>query len=223
MSIGVISDIHGNLPALEAVFAELSDVGHVICAGDIVGYGPWPRACLERVRETCTVVVQGNHDRSVEEPSRYAHHEMAKAGLEHAKTELTASQIEWLTELPPRTTFAGDQYRLVHSHPDPDKLGSYVRPREFPRMRPYLDDHAGLILGHTHVQHEAVIDNRLIVNPGSVGQPRDGESTAAYAVLEPDAGEMELRRTEYDINRVITQVEELDLPTKTGTRLLDGS
>ena len=90
-------------------------------------------------------------------------------------------------------------------------------------MRPYLDDHAGIVLGHTHIQHEATIDGRLIVNPGSVGQPRDRDKRAAYAVLDTVADDVELRRVEYDVNRVITRVEESELPTKTGIRLLNGS
>lgn len=89
-------------------------------------------------------------------------------------------------------------------------------------MRPYLDTNAGIVLGHTHIQHEATIDGRFIVNPGSVGQPRDGDRRAAYAVLDTAAKKVELRRVEYDIDRVITRVEEFELPLKTGTRLLDG-
>ncbi|SDK18063.1 Calcineurin-like phosphoesterase superfamily domain-containing protein [Halovenus aranensis] len=90
-------------------------------------------------------------------------------------------------------------------------------------MRPYLDDHDGIVLGHTHIQHKATIDGRLIVNPGSVGQPRDGDERAAYAALDTVTDEVDLRRVEYDINRVISRVEECGLPTQIGTRLLDGS
>jgi predicted phosphodiesterase len=223
MRIGLISDVHANLPALEAVLDDMPSVDAIVCAGDVVGYNPWPRACLERVREVASTVVQGNHDRAVDTPRRYAHNEMAAAGLAHAKAELSDEQIEYLLDLPPRTTIADGAYRLVHSHPDPDKLGSYVRPRDFPRLRPYLDDNAGIVLGHTHVQHAAEIDGRLIVNPGSVGQPRDGDPEAAYAVLDTDAEDVALRRVRYDVNRVIDRVEASDLPDMTGTRLLDGS
>lgn len=90
-------------------------------------------------------------------------------------------------------------------------------------MRSYLDDYTGIVLGHTHIQHKATIDGRLIVNPGSVGQPRDRDKRAAYAVLDTVADEVDLRRVEYDINRVISRVEECRLPTQTGTRLLSGS
>ena len=223
MQLGLISDIHANLPALEAVLDDMPSVDDIICAGDIVGYNPWPRECLKRAQSVSSLVVQGNHDRNVETPHRYEHNEMAHAGLKLAQQELTDSQRKCLSELPERTEFADDAYRLVHSHPDPTRLGSYVRPAQFSKMRPYLDDHVGIVLGHTHIQHKATIDGRLIVNPGSVGQPRDGDERAAYAVLDTAADEVELRRVEYDIDRVISRVNECGLPTQTGTRLLDGS
>lgn len=222
MKIGLISDVHGNLPALEAVLDDLPPVDDVICAGDVVGYNPWPAECLERVRDIASVTVQGNHDRAVENPDRYAHNKMARAGLEYAQSELSDAQIDWLTTRPKRTTIADGMYRLVHSHPDPEQLGSYVRPAQFPEMRPYLDEYEGIVLGHTHVQHKATIDDRLIVNPGSVGQPRDRDPDAAYAVLDTEAQAVEFYRVEYDINRVITEVDAVGLPTKTGVRLLDG-
>jgi diadenosine tetraphosphatase ApaH/serine/threonine PP2A family protein phosphatase len=128
-----------------------------------------------------------------------------------------------MADLPPRTSIVDDRFKLVHSHPDPRKIDEYVFPERFPRMRPYLDEYNGLVLGHTHIQHKAVVDNRIIVNPGSVGQPWDGNPGAAYAVLDTDELCVELHRVSYDIDEVISRVEELGLPTETGTRLLDGS
>lgn len=220
MQVGLLSDIHANLVALEAVLEDMPDVDRIVCAGDVVGYNPWPVECVERIRDVTAVCVQGNHDRAVETPEEYAHNDMARAGLELAKERLGHDQREFLADLPPQMTICEDRFRLVHSHPD--RLGKYVFPRDFSRMRPYLDDFEGIVLGHTHIQHKAIIDGRLIVNPGSVGQPRDDEQTAAYGVLDTTQPAVELRRVEYDIDRVITQVEELGLPTETGTRLLDG-
>lgn len=223
MKIGLIADIHGNLPALEAVLDDMPSVDQIVCAGDVVGYNPWPAACLERVRDVATDCVQGNHDRAVETPGEYAHNEMARTGLELARDTLSEDQREWLHSLSPRTVIAGGQFKLAHSHPDPEKRGEYVFPRHFPELRPYLNDFDGIVIGHTHIQHKAVIDNRLIVNPGSVGQPRDGNPAAAYAVLETETQAVELRRVDYDIDKVISRVEECGLPIETGTRLLDGS
>jgi len=228
MRLALISDVHGNLPALEAVLEDIDALGDggvdaVACAGDVVGYGPWPSECVERVREACSVVVQGNHDRTVQTPAEYSHNEMAMRGLEHAKRELDDEQREWLAELPPRTTVGRGRVRLVHSHPDPDQLGRYVQPSEFTGLRPYLDDYDALVLGHTHLQHEAPVDGRLVVNPGSVGQPRDRDPDAAYAVLDVDDASVDLHRVEYDVDRVIQRVEDVGLPRRVGTRLLDGS
>lgn len=148
---------------------------------------------------------------------------MARAGLEYAQRELSDEQIEWLESLPARTEFADGKYRIAHSHPDPEKLDYYVRPGEFPKMRPYLDNHDGIVIGHTHIQHKAVIDERFIINPGSVGQPRDGNPDAAYGVLDTEDRSVELRRAEYDIDQVISRIEAVGLPERTEARLLDGS
>ena len=131
MRVGLISDIHANLPAFEAVLDDMPPSDDIICAGDVVGYNPWPRECLERIRAVSSLVVQGNYDRNVESSHRYEHNEMAHAGLELAQKELTDEQREWLTELTLRTEFVEGAYRVVHSHPDPNRLGSYVRPAQF--------------------------------------------------------------------------------------------
>ena len=222
MKIGLLSDIHGNLPALEAVLEDLPKVDQIVCAGDVIGYNPWPAACLEQIQSVASVTVQGNHDRVIDNPQQYVHNEMAYAGLKYAKEELSSEQREWLRTLPERTDIAGGAYRLVHSHPDPERLDSYVSPERFTDLRPYLDDYDGLILGHTHVQHKAVVDGRLVVNPGSVGQPRDGDPSAAYAVLDTAANTVDLRRTEYDIDRVKHKIALDGLPSKTGERLFRG-
>ena len=222
MKIGLLSDVHANLPALEAVLEDLPPVDAVVCAGDVVGYNPWPSECVERIRSVASVTVRGNHDRMVETPRRYAHNEMALAGLEHAAAELSAAQREWLRSRPERTTVADGAYRLVHSHPDPGERDSYVYPKDFAGLRPYLDDHDGLVLGHTHVQHRATVDGRVVVNPGSVGQPRDGDPDAAYAVLDTARNAVELRRTAYDVDRVRRKIEAEGLPSETAERLAEG-
>lgn len=220
MQIGLVSDIHANLPAFEAVLEDMPDVEEIVCVGDVVGYNPWPRECLERVREVASVTVQGNHDRTVETPKRYAANRMAEAGLEYAKEELTEQGRQWLQALPREATFGDDRYLLVHSHPE--SLGKYVYPREFPELRAYLDEYDGIVLGHTHVQHEATVDDRLILNPGSVGQPRDGDPRAAYAVLDTETNEAKRRRVEYDVDLVVDAIAEAGLPERSGERLYEG-
>lgn len=222
MKVGLIADVHANLPALEAVLDDMPPVDDVVCAGDVVGYNPWPAACLDRVREVASVTVRGNHDATVETPERYRANRMAEAGLEHARAELSESQLAWLRTLP-RTAGFGDGFLLVHSHPGPERDGAYVYPESFPTLERYLDDAEGAVLGHTHVQAaESIGDDRLVVNPGSVGQPRDGDPDAAYAVLDTDGKRVDLRRVDYDRDRVRNAVEEAGLPPRTAERLYEG-
>ena len=222
MQLGVLSDVHGNRVALEAVLDDMPDVDALVCLGDIVGYNPWPGECVDRIRAKADVVVKGNHERMVETPERYRHHETAYAGLARADEVLTDEQFDWLRSLPKRRTLDDDRFLVTHSHPDPEFEDAYVRPPDFPEMRPYLDDYDGLFLGHTHVQHEATVDGRLVLNPGSVGQPRDSDPTAAYAVVNTDETTADLRRVEYDVDAVREKVEELGMPRETWARLEDG-
>ncbi|RAW45232.1 metallophosphoesterase [Halorubrum sp. 48-1-W] len=237
MKVGLLSDVHANLPALEAVLEDMPPVAEVVCAGDVVGYNPWPAECLARVREVSTATVRGNHDRTVETPERYRANLMAEAGLEHAKRELSSEGLTWLRSLPRATWFGDGRYHLVHSHPASEREDAYVYPGEFPALDRHLDaladdaptdvegdrdDIDGLVLGHTHVQGARSVDGRLVVNPGSVGQPRDGDPDAAYAVLDVDAGEVDLRRVAYDVDRVAEAVEREGLPTRTAERLYRG-
>jgi predicted phosphodiesterase len=233
MRIGLVSDVHANRPALEAVLDDMPAVDEVVCVGDVVGYNPWPAACVERIRSVAAATVRGNHDRTVETPERYRANRMAEAGLEHAKRELSADQLAWLRSLPRATRFGGGDFLLVHSHPDPDHEDAYVYPSEFETLKPAIeaveatDDSdggplAGVVLGHTHVQGARWVGDRLVVNPGSVGQPRDGDSDAAYAVLETSEPAVDLRRVSYDVDRVIEAVDRAGLPSRTGERLTRG-
>lgn len=223
MEIAVISDVHGNLPALEAVKDEVESRNPemVVCLGDVIGYNPWPAECVDVVRDWCDVVLQGNHDRDVADPSVYRQNEMAYEGLLWAEEELSDEQFSWVQELPEKAELNLEDdgsYLIVHSHPE--ETDKYVRPRDFARMRPLLDDELGCWLGHTHIQHKATIDGRLILNPGSVGQPRDDDKRAAFAIVDTETNEAELCRVSYDVDRVINRVEEVGLPRRTGTRLL---
>lgn len=222
MRLGLIADVHANLPALEAVLSDMPPIDDLVCAGDVVGYNPWPVECVERIREVASVTVQGNHDRTVRKPARYRHNRMAEAGLEYALEALDDDQLAWLDGLPFRAEIANGGYLLGHSHPDPDKRGTYVYPADFPSVRSEIDEYRGCILGHTHVQHEATIDDRLIVNPGSVGQPRDADPRAAYAVLDTGTNSVDLRRIEYDVERVQARIRAEGLPERTATRLGQG-
>jgi diadenosine tetraphosphatase ApaH/serine/threonine PP2A family protein phosphatase len=143
---------------------------------------------------------------------------MAAAGVEYARERLSESELSWLTELPDERTVVDGRVKLVHGHPEnPDR---YTYPEEFgPQL---LDGEDVLVMGHTHVQGHEVYDDGVVLNPGSVGQPRDGDPRAAYAVVDLDDLTVAERRVEYDVDSVVDAVREADLPDRIGTRLYDG-
>jgi predicted phosphodiesterase len=244
MRLAVLADVHANLPALEAVLADLPAVDALACAGDIVGYGPHPAACVDRLREWDgrLLAVQGNHDRAVAAGADLGNG-MAGAGVRHAREELDADALAWLDGLPPvREAFDG-RLRVAHGHPeDPDR---YVYPSLFDAS--LLADERVLVLGHTHVQACERFERpgwggperRLVLNPGSVGQPRDGgrahgasegssessdgDPDAAYATLAlDDDPEATLHRVPYDVERTVRDIQAAGLPAAAGDRLRKG-
>ncbi|WP_226482229.1 metallophosphoesterase family protein [Natrinema amylolyticum] len=221
MKVGLVSDIHGNRVALEAVLEDMPPVDEILCAGDVVGYNPWPGDCVDELRARDVPTVMGNHDAAVVEDAPFRFNGMAKAGVDHAKRQLSDEQLEWLADLPGERLECDGRVKLVHGHPDdPDRYTRYTYPEEFsPRM---LDDEDVLVLGHTHDQGARQFAEGIVVNPGSVGQPRDGDPRAGYAVLDLDALTVDTHRVEYDIDAVRNAVEDAGLPKRIGTRLARG-
>ncbi|WP_424017086.1 metallophosphoesterase family protein [Halorientalis pallida] len=218
MRLAVVSDIHANLVAFEAVLSDMPPVDGYLCAGDVVGYGPWPAECVDRVRELGAPTVMGNHDRAVATETGFGFNSMADAGVRYASEHCSAGQIEWLRSLPDDRVEHDGRVKVVHGHPDdPDR---YTYPGLFkPAL---LDQEDVLIMGHTHVQAHEVFDEGIVMNPGSVGQPRDEDPRAAYSILDLDAMTVDERRVEYDIDAVVEAVDEADLPAKIGKRLRKG-
>lgn len=218
MKVGVLSDIHGNKVALDAVLDAMPEVDSLVCAGDIVGYNPWPGACIGFIRERDVATVMGNHDRAVAGSDSFAFNSMAGAGVRYAREQLSEEDIAFLAALLDSRLACEDRIRLVHGHPNnPDR---YTYPRDFgPEL---LGSESVLVMGHTHVQAHNIYDEGIVMNPGSVGQPRDGDPRAAFSILDLDAMTVTEHRVPYDIDRVKRAVEDAGLPSKIGTRLEDG-
>jgi putative phosphoesterase len=218
MNVGVISDLHSNEVALDAVLGDLPDVDALVCAGDVVGYNPWPAECVEEIRDRGIPTVMGNHDRMVAQDTNFGANSMAQAGIRLAHDRLSDGQVEWIRTLPPERTLFDDRLKVVHGHPDdPDR---YTYPDQF--AEEMLGDELALVMGHTHVQGHEVFDDGVVLNPGSVGQPRDRDPKAAYSVLDLDALTVEEHRVEYDVDRVVEAIQEAGLPRDTGERLRFG-
>lgn len=230
MNVGVISDIHGNRVALRAVLEDMPPVDRLVCAGDVVGYNPWHADCVDAMRgepdglpdgpwPTVPIpTVMGNHDRAVAGTTPFSFNGLAQAGVEHAQGQLSGVQTEWLASLPDEMLVAEERVKMVHGHPeDPDH---YTYPEEFaPAL---LGDEEMLVMGHTHHQHHEIYDEGIVLNPGSVGQPRDGNYRAAYAIADLDERTVDEHRVDYDTGEVIDAVEGAGLPREIGFRLTQG-
>ena len=201
----VVSDIHGNWPALESVAAVPHDA--VVCLGDIVGYGPMPAACLRWLRASGALIVQGNHDRALADdvpPRCRPNFEwLATAAAGIARRELSDEEVMYLRTLPRTRHVEVDGLRalLVHATPA-EPLYSYLPPdAELWRAAVAGVDADILLVGHTHLPSHFQCEGLQVLNPGSVGQPKGGDPRAAYAVIED--GIPRLGRATYPIERTV--------------------
>ncbi len=224
MKLLVISDIHGNWPALQAIPKEADAV---VCLGDIVSYGPFPKECLAWVQAHATYVVRGNHDTALaydqESGAAPAKAELARLTLARHRMVVGPQEMEWLRRLPTSLQFSFDGYAFYATHASPeDPLFDY-------RLTPALPDgelkkavekvRADLVLlGHTHLPMSRGAWTKVVLNPGSVGQPLDGDPRASYAVIQD--GVAELRRVAYDVEKTIAGLRAMGLPPEAAEALV---
>lgn len=228
MLISVLSDVHANMPALKAVLADMPSVDRLVCLGDVVGYGPNPTKTTKTIRNKADLCIRGNHEMYLEDPTKASGNAGSFEGIKYAREELSQSQYEWLTTLPMRST-VGETVGAVHGHPDEDDPWKYVTKRNITKLIPVIADATYSILGvgHSHIQFKQDLrkfydESGIVFNPGSVGQPRDGDPRAGYAVIDTEVGSVDLRRVEYDIETTVSEIEAASLPVESGERLRIG-
>lgn len=224
MKIGIVADIHANYEALEAVLEEL-EVERIICGGDLVGYGTDPNKVIEEVREKDSEVVRGNHDAKLVHQLETRFNPAAELALEYNREYLEDENWEYLEELPDSKTFEidGKEFAVFHGSPK-HNLAEYVYQDEVDEEwleNNFEDAPDVIILGHTHVPFKKEIGGTLVVNPGSVGQPRDRNPDASYAVLDTDTMSVELKRTTYDVENAAEKVEK-EFTGRLAERLREG-
>ena len=241
MRVAVVSDIHSNLHALEAVLAAIdADAPDELwCLGDLVGYGPRPNECCAVVRERADVCLAGNHDLAVRGTIDLAEFG-GDAGIAAAWTRgvLEPEAKALLDRLEPEATAHG--VALYHGSAR-DPIWEYVLSDEAAAATLALAQTPLVLVGHSHVALLVVSSGeeleggpapagteaelgglRALLNPGSVGQPRDGDPRAAYLLLDLDAPRAEFRRVEYDVARTQQEMREADLPEFLTARLAAG-
>ena len=219
----VVSDIHANYPALEAVIDDSGSTDGLICLGDMVGLYGFPQETISTIRGLADHCVVGNHDVAVleYEEGHVNDHDLSMFELEHTHDLLDDSLIEWVNGLPSYQELREERTILAHARPYPEESDGYsmgnhgVRPMDVPVVAPDIDEWYQLVLlGHTHKQHSVDCSrfshDVVFCNPGSVGQPMDGP--ARYAIVDTTTGEIEHRKVDYDHQPVIDRLRELDVP-----------
>jgi len=238
MKVLVFSDIHSNLTALEAVLNRERNIDAYWCLGDIVGYGPDPNECIERVRALPNLMcVRGNHDAAtIGDVDQQTFNHEAGLAITWTKRNINAESKEYLLSLPEREQF--NDITLVHGSPR-NPVWDYVMDfRTALQMFTFFETRVCL-LGHTHVPaiwqdnnktssghvldfYKKKILSKSILNPGAVGQPRDHNPQAAYAIFDPDEMTWELRRIDYPIEEVQARIKKSGLPWRNALRLAEG-
>jgi len=242
MKYAIISDIHSNLEALEAVLADIKDhsVDKIFCLGDIIGYGGSPKECIALVREQCDLIVVGNHDHAVIGMTNYQYfNNNAKQAIEWTKEQLDPEEISFMHSLD--FTIREKNMFLTHSSLYKPYEWSYIlREKESFNIFHRMDDAFLCFIGHSHIPLIIEYDymnivalelgnnfrlnpkNQYIVNAGSVGQPRDQINKAPYLLYDSKKLNIKLIRVEYDIEKAKSKILEAGLPYFLAERLDDG-
>jgi putative phosphoesterase len=228
MRIAVISDIHSNFDALQAVLSDAGDHDGLVCLGDLIGYGAQPNEVVSEIRSLKPEsIIMGNHDYAVStgDTSGFVHD--AAQAIGWTRAQISSENLSYIANLRSRTTFTVGKVKIALAHGSPrDPLNEYIYPdvSDFV-LRSLVEESGGdlLLLGHTHVPFTQSHGSQLIGNPGSVGQPRDGDPRASYAILElTDEVEFEIRRVDYDIDAAASKIAAKGLPKGLADRLFMG-
>ncbi len=236
MRVAVLSDVHGNLHALQAVLddAWTERAERVLCAGDLVGYGPLPNEVIALVREHDIKCVIGDYDDTVAfdrpcPPTAWLPPEVAELIFLWTRVHLDARTKAWLRQLLPQVRLEIGPCRLMITHGSPrdlrETLGTQTA-EEILRELTYQTKANLVISGHAHVPSYRVVNAVIFVNAGSVGQPRDGDPRAAYALLDidPVTGKTQvlIKRVAYDVDAAIRALAQRGLPGELAHALRQG-
>ena len=235
MRVALLSDIHSNLEALEAVLGAMPAVDRILVLGDIVGYGPDPNAVIARLRSVNARGVRGNHDQAMFQPSMLAEfNPHAAAAARWTASALTPQSRGYLGALPAHGRIG--RHRLVHGSPRKPYIWEYILD-ELQALEILVElGRRWCFFGHTHLprifteEGEQIPDlaewialpPSALINPGSVGQPRDGNPQASFAVADLDGEKVQFYRVPYDIPTTQAKIREAGLPEIEALRLGQG-
>ncbi|MFB0561417.1 MAG: metallophosphoesterase [Candidatus Lokiarchaeia archaeon] len=237
MRVAVLSDIHSNLYALEGVLESISreDMNLILCGGDLVGYGPFPNEVIQTLKDRKIPTIMGNYDDGVgfnRDDCGCAYLskreiELGKISIAWTKVNVTEDNKAFLRNLLGNTNYTWEGLRVLHVHGSPRRINEYLyenRPeKNMLRMLEPLNIDL-LICGHTHLPYHREVGGIHIVNTGSVGKPKDGDSRACYALLEiEDEIKVSFRRIPYDIDGTAQAIKKVGLPSEFAEALYSAS
>jgi predicted phosphodiesterase len=243
MRIAIISDIHANFEALEAVFTDIDtqNIDEVICLGDVVGYGANPNECLALVNKRCPTILLGNHDAAaVGMLSAQYFNIHAKIAIEWTSEHLDEGARQSIEKLP--LTKTTDDLTFVHATPYEPKMWYYLTSLEEAAFNFQFFGTTLCFVGHTHIPMIIVLNDkkevyvhqgdridygvmgntRFLVNVGSVGQPRDRNPKSCYGIVDTDTKEFWYQRIDYDIEKAQAKMKKIKMPEFLITRLVEG-
>ena len=239
MRVGILSDIHGNLEALERVLeaCDERDLEEIICLGDVVGYGADPGACIDLIFDRAVFTVAGNHDWAASgRIDTENFNTMATAAIDWSRTVLSEAQIRFLDALPLEQKRG--EALFVHGSPHEPSAFHYIFSASEAESAVTLSSSALTFVGHSHrafvyaesvgelivCEGDACVPSgvRALINVGSVGQPRDGDPRAAFCVWDSEAGDLELVRVSYDVGVTQGKILNHGLPEFLAHRLGSG-
>jgi len=224
MLIGLISDVHSNVVALEAVLSEMDAIGveKILHAGDIVGYNPYPNETIELFRKRKIISIRGNHERALVSGDTSNFNWYAACALRWTSNTIGRENLVYISKLKDTEAISVDNTGIFLAHGSPNDLDEYVYPEDIEPGLLTMTSSDILVLGHTHIQFKKQFKEGIIVNPGSVGQPRDKDPASAFAILDTDTKGIELKRIGYDLEKVIEDMRKTYLPEELAFRLRDG-
>jgi putative phosphoesterase len=226
MRMAIFSDIHGNLPALEAVLTDIGrqHVDAVYCLGDLVGYAPFPNEVIEIIRREGFPTIMGNYDDGVgfdrdecgcayREPKEQR---LGQQSLMWTRTHVRPENKAYLRGLHSQIRFEADSKRVLLVHGSPRRINEYLfedRLESSFQHRAASSEADVIVFGHTHKPYTKLVDGVLFVNVGSVGKPKDGDWRACYAVIEPASSKpVQFVRLDYDVQTVTAAIRRSELP-----------
>jgi len=225
--VAFLSDVHANLEALQAVLEKLGDMS-IYCLGDVVGYGASPNEVIALLRSRGVTSVLGNHDYAVITGSTSDFNARAAISAKWTMKVISAQSKEYLKSLPQELSLAVEGSRMYLTHGSPlDHLWEYVDPGTHSELFDFYLKRLSarlIALGHTHVPYVWKGEDGTVMNPGSVGQPRDGDSRSSYAIATFENGEVEVEeeRMRYDIRGAAEKIRRAGLPEEHASRLFVG-